>query len=358
MDVLLFGKNHGQHGPTRVTRGIGSALQKMGHSVRLITYGDRSDSPHPDIEIDSHPLPEQSILSWWNLYKNVKNEVCSSEYDVFHALERYPFRSDVRTVQWTSDSYIVWRRSPESSLHARSLAGDIILNWMSRRGAKMAKSIIASSPETEDQMRSLWHLPPEKIVPLGIESAFRSPPSPVKNKVEILFVGRFEQRKGYDRILPHLNPDNPEYNINIVGGVKSETYAESLLGQKWENHYLGYLNDRELERKYQSTDIVIIPSYLENFSMVALEAIAKGCIVIITRDCGFAQFKWANPDNGIYVADSGSEIVEWINKILKNRNDIQNKKASAFKLSERLTWDNVAKEYTKVYESLTSGDES
>lgn len=356
MDLLLFGKNHGQHGPTRVTRGLGNALHNIGHSVRLITYGDRSDSPHPDIEIDSHPLPDQSVLSWWNLYKNVKEVVDSNEYDVFHALERYPFRSDVRTVQWTSDSYIVWRRSPESSLNTRSLAGDLILNWMSRRGAKMAKSTIASSPETENQMRSLWLLPPKKIVPLGIDSAYRSPPSPVKDKVEILFVGRFEQRKGYDRILPHLNPDKIKCNISIVGGVKNESYAESLLDQKWKNRYLGYLSDRELESKYQSTDIVIIPSYLENFSMVALEAIAKGCIVIITRDCGFSQFKWANTDNGIYVVDSGKEIVEWINKILENKDDIQHKKESAFRLSERLTWDSVAKEYTNVYKSLTSGD--
>lgn len=351
MDVVLFGKNHGNHGPTRVTRGLAKGLSTLDHDVKMITYGDRSDPPNSDIKIESFQLPGQSVTSWRRLYSNVRDLVDSSEYDVFHALERYPHRSDIRTVQWTADSYIVWRRAKRQSLNVRSIAGEAILNWMSRSGATKADSVIASSPETKRQMVSLWFLSPDEIIPPGIDPTYRSKSIASESKPRVLFVGRFEERKGYDRILPYLNPSDEKFDVRIIGGIADEGYAQRSLAGGWKSCYLGYVDNSELEEEYESADIVVIPSYLENFSMVALEAISKGCIVIISQDCGFAQFEWANPAHGIYVVDSGQEAANKLRSVVQDVT-IEEKKNAAFQLSSRFTWESISERYISKYEDV------
>ena len=133
MEVTLFGKHKGSHGPTRVTRGLASGLAAAGHRVKVLSYGDRADSPAPGVDLELLGEMPASVRGWWRLYRTVRRRLEGQDGDVFHAVERYPFAADVRTVQWTSDMSVMWRRTGTRP-PVRAFAGELLINWMSRRG--------------------------------------------------------------------------------------------------------------------------------------------------------------------------------------------------------------------------------
>ena len=349
MEIILFGKYHGKHGPSRVTHGLSRALGSLGYSPTVLTYGDQNEPPHSRVTIECLGSMPDSVFEWKQIYKSAQKYVSKANPEIFHALERYPFESDIRTVQWTSDMFVMWRRTGQRPPIV-SFAGECIMNWYSRKGAKSSTVTIAQSPETVSQMHSLWRLSPDHVIPLGIEKEFRTAPSKINDPIKVLLVGRIEHRKGHRRLLRHLDPKTNEYELTIVGSISDEDYAQQAL-EGWREHHVGYLSDKKLEREYEDADVVVVPSYLETFSMVGLEALAKGCALVITDDCGLAQFSWATPENGVFVADGGQHAAELLRDVA-GANSLPAYQSAAYQLTEKLTWSRIIQDYIDKYEDI------
>ena len=352
MEVTLFGKHKGSHGPTRVTRGLASGLAAAGHRVKVLGYGDRTDSPAQGVDLELLGEMPASVRGWWQLYRTVRRRLEGQDEDVFHAVERYPFAADVRTVQWTSDMSVMWRRT-STRPPLKAFAGEVLINWMSRRGVKNAGVVVAQSPETVRQMKRLWRTDADRTVPLGIEAEFLTEPTAVDEPPRVLLVGRLDRRKGQQRLLDHLSPNDERFELRLAGGIKDDEYADEVL-EEWSDHYLGYLSEGDLEEEYESADIAVVPSHLENFSMVGLEAMAKRCALVITEDCGLAQFSWADEDAGVFVATDGLDAASLLER-LSSSDSLDSYKQLAYDRAEQLTWKRIADRYVDVYGTATGG---
>lgn len=350
MQVVLFGKHAGTDGPSRVTRGMASGLAEKGLDVTVLGYGQHTDVPHSSVQLELFSDIPDSVGEWRALYQAVQKRVTEVNPDIFHALERYPYESDLRTVQWTSDMVVMWKKTGDRP-GTRALIGEAILNWYSRQGVRKATMTVAQSPETVSQMQRLWKSTPDTIIPLGIAGSSLTRPVEVSQPSKILVVGRISQRKGQRQFLDHLDPSSAQYDLQIIGGKADEEYAAEAL-DGWKEQYRGYVAEKELRAAYEQGDIVVVPSHLENFSVVALEAIANGCAVVITDDCGFAQFDWADESNGIFVASGRAEAAIMTEQIAKsNPDELLRYKRSAFELAQRLTWDHIVERYIGLYNS-------
>jgi glycosyltransferase involved in cell wall biosynthesis len=110
-----------------------------------------------------------------------------------------------------------------------------------------------------------------------------------KEKCRILFVGRFEERKGIDvllEILPDILSLHPEVEFELTGGNDISSF--------WANFQKKYalepgfnrisapgcVSTVELSSSYQSCDICVAPSRYESFGLIYLEAMmwGKPCI--------------------------------------------------------------------------------
>ncbi|MHB8972923.1 MAG: glycosyltransferase [Pirellulaceae bacterium] len=110
----------------------------------------------------------------------------------------------------------------------------------------------------------------------------------------ITFIGRLESRKGIDVFLdiaPEVLNRYPHAYINIVGndkicntaGVSFRSLFETA-NPTLKSHprlvFHGEVNDEQLLRFYQSSDIIVAPSRFESFGLVHLEAMMFGTPVI------------------------------------------------------------------------------
>ena len=345
MRVVLTGTfNQQDTGPSRVAGGLAEGLANRGVDVVLLAHGDRTDHPNENVSVRHLGPTPSSVPGFFRLYWRIHKFLSEESFDVFHPLEEYPGESAVRTVQWTVDDYERLRRCPDDFRGYGFLAGEAVLNLANLVGCLRTRTVVASSPETERQMEEYWRHGPDAVIPLGIEETDLSPPEP-HDDVRVLVPGRITPKKGQKRILDGLDPRSSAYVVDLVGGVADESYYESL--SRWHDRHHGFVAREALNRLYDGADIVVVPSVHENFSMTALEGIAHGCVVVVTEQCGFAQFEWATPENGIYVVADGTEAAEVVERL--SQREIEDQRRSAHRLARTMVWGEIAGAYLELY---------
>lgn len=134
----------------------------------------------------------------------------------------------------------------------------------------------------------------------------------MSQEVTLLFVGRFEYRKGIDlllQILPALMNEYEHFHATLVGqtdiGQKNQDgdwsqFQSRYQGESWWPRIscLGEVGDEELMAAYAQADIFIAPSRYESFGLIYLEAMRQAlpCIgfnvggvpeVVIDGETGF-----------------------------------------------------------------------
>lgn len=109
--------------------------------------------------------------------------------------------------------------------------------------------------------------------------------------VRLLFVGTIGKRKGFFDLVKALeNIDRNKYELHVCGEVVDEESKNEF--EKCKKNlarnlvFHGFVSGEERDCIYQSSDILILPSYGEGLPMVILEAFSAGCAVISSERSG------------------------------------------------------------------------
>jgi glycogen(starch) synthase len=111
----------------------------------------------------------------------------------------------------------------------------------------------------------------------------------------LVLVGRLEHEKGAaDAIdaLALLGATRPTAHLVLVGdGARADDLSEraAARGVGERVHQVGRLPDREVAAVVGASDVALVPSRYEPFGLVALEAMAAGTPVVVTRTGGLPE---------------------------------------------------------------------
>jgi glycosyltransferase involved in cell wall biosynthesis/GT2 family glycosyltransferase len=147
----------------------------------------------------------------------------------------------------------------------------------------------------------------------------------------VLFVGRFEKRKGIDIALSAFAAAaETDENLRgiFVGGAELDGIIDAALQARlWALIDTGRLQLRglvardELDALYRSADIALLPSRYESFGLVAAEALAAGCAVLGLNVGGIAEVV-SSGVNGVLVDNDESAGGALAKAILNLRADM------------------------------------
>jgi glycosyltransferase involved in cell wall biosynthesis len=130
---------------------------------------------------------------------------------------------------------------------------------------------------------------------------FDSPPEaksgPVKN---VLFVGRLAAEKRIDRLLDAA-AKRPDLVFSFAGhGPLSDTVASAEQTRDNVRH-LGWVERERIPGLLAEHDVLVLPSDVESFGTVALEAIACARPALVSTHCGIGE--WPQLDEVLYRFD-------------------------------------------------------
>jgi glycosyltransferase involved in cell wall biosynthesis len=165
------------------------------------------------------------------------------------------------------------------------------------------------------------------IIPHGINLPVVTPEDVVANKpTTILYVGRFEYRKGTDILLkaiPYVLEINPSVYFQLIGhdpGGEYEKKFKELATTEFSDHVIfsGNLDSGLINQAYQACDIFVAPSRYESFGLIYIEAMSFGKPVIGSKVGGVSEII-ENCINGIYAEiDNAHDLSEKILYLTSN----------------------------------------
>ena len=168
---------------------------------------------------------------------------------------------------------------------------------------------------------------------------------------KFIFVGGLIERKYPAQILYALNDCYPEkdFNIKYVGaGQQEDTIKKisSLYNLSSQVELLGKINRDEIVNMYDNADCMIMISKGEAYGLVYLEAMARGCITIASRDEGMDGVIIHGKNGFLCKAGDSVELAQLIKEInLLSQDEKIAISNNAIATAKRLTDKTVAKSY-------------
>jgi glycosyltransferase involved in cell wall biosynthesis len=178
---------------------------------------------------------------------------------------------------------------------ARTLAAEKELSWgpgyvaQLEAEAALADHVFAASTFTKKSLLAAG-VPENKIsvVPYGADSRLcrLSARLETREKQRILFVGQMGQRKGLSYLLEACaQMDMTNRELRLCGRGFDLPDAISKNPPAW-LCVRRNLSEQDLAEEYRNADVFVLPSIIEGFGLVILEALSFGLPVVATRNTG------------------------------------------------------------------------
>jgi glycogen(starch) synthase len=252
------------------------------------------------------------------------------------------------------------RRHPQSRIHAAE-----------RHMARQADALITCSEFMRGHVGRVFDVPEEHItvIPNGIDARelMSGPPEQLRalrnrfaepDELLVLLVGRLAYEKGFHLALEAMAPlAGLRFVLAGAGGAEVELRAQARrLGLDARGSFLGWVGDDALHSLYRVADVCIVPSIYEPFGLVALEAMACGCLCVVADTGGLREVVPGGERVGLrFPAAVPSALREILERLLANEIPREQMISAARVHVMHFDWIEVTRQTLDVYANLCAG---
>ena len=167
-------------------------------------------------------------------------------------------------------------------------------------------------------------------------------------RLRLLFVGQLLYRKGLHHLLAALEHIDPDL-VELTMVCRDVFDLEGLLPLPSNVRLRRAVSDAELLELFRDHDVFVMPSLLEGFGLVYLEALSCGLPIICTENTGGPEIL-ANGGGGVVVpAGDPSALAREIMRLAESEQWLQQLRVEANAVAPKFTWGNYR---SRLIESL------
>lgn len=207
-----------------------------------------------------------------------------------------------------------------------------------------------------------------RVIPNGVDVSIFRPLSNGKrpNANQILYVGFMRRVKGIDILLQamsHVIRKNPEFKLVLVGGGvyrHSQAQEQDLhdmakeLGVENNIEFVGIKTPSEVAAYMRESALLVLPSRLETFGVVLIEALACGIPVVATR-CGGTEDIVNDRVGRLVPTENATELADAIVEVATRRNDFNSADLRNYVLTN-FAWEQIARQTMDLYSEAISAN--
>lgn len=223
---------------------------------------------------------------------------------------------------------------------------------------RCAGAVITPSKHTMKMIKKRFHPDPGKLFTIhnGIKTPERKPINDTKRKGNfILYLGRLSPAKNVAGLINAYRKiaDQIPQKLIIAGGGDIESLKKGDPGGPGTVEFMGYISDEEVDRLLSTAALFVFPSFYEGFGFPPLEAMARGCPVVVSNVaclpeiCGEAAL-YVNPQSVDSIADA-------MFKVISDESLRKNLIQYGYERANQFTWEKSAKKHLKVFDFVQTG---
>ena len=367
---------HSESGIARWTAMVADGLVARGHHVHVLTWatgehetvGFRNgmwihallpDNENAAVNAEAHAIPE-NLAAWgmrvWREVQYLKSFGLEIASFPIWDLEGLPLLDDpdIQTIVSLHTTYAMalpfkpeWNERP---LYRHHFVDKVIA--AEKAVFARAPLLLANSQAIIDAIEARYDVAiaaRAPIVPHGtpdplltrIDAALaRDAALLAGDRLRVLYVGRFEPRKGFDIAIDVARGvmNDPDIEMRFIGDVLDDHHRDAIrlagAGDVLACErvaFLGTVTREALDDAYVAADLVLMPSRFESFGLVAIEAMAAGRPVLALQSGGLAEV--ATTANGCRswpdAPDVGASIAAEIRALNADRRALHQRGAAA-----------------------------
>ncbi|MFH1485999.1 MAG: glycosyltransferase family 4 protein [Chloroflexota bacterium] len=290
-------------GVTEHVTQLDKQLTRMGHDVRIIAPSsvpaDRLGRRNLMVVGRPFPVPASGSVARISLSLRlaapVKAILNAENFDIVHLHEPLVPLLPITVLRFSHSVNVGTFHAYHGSSRAYSYGRRLLKRWFRKLHGKIA----VSRPAVE--FVSKYFPGYYNVIPNGIDvKRFSASKPPLEQccdgKLNILFVGRIEKRKGLDYLLKAyalVKREFPNARLIVVGpdsGLR-EGYERFVRERGLDDVvFAGYVGDEDLPRYYETAHVFCSPATGgESFGIVLLEAMASGKAIVASNIEGYAS---------------------------------------------------------------------
>jgi glycogen(starch) synthase len=250
-------------------------------------------------------------------------------------------------------------KHPQSHIHG-------VEKWMANR----AERVVTCSAYMREHVADIYGLDEERVavIPNGIDPTDLVPVDDLEalrarfaapDERLVLLVGRLVYEKGFHLALDAFAAAVERFgDVRLVvagtGTAEAELKKQAReLGLTRHATFLGWVGDDMLHSLYRIADVCIVPSIYEPFGLVALEAMASGCLTIVADTGGLREVVPGDGSVGLRFRSRDSDSLgAMLEKMLSDDEARERVVAAAREHVLQFDWAEVATKTRGLYEEL------
>jgi glycosyltransferase involved in cell wall biosynthesis len=377
-----------QGGPPVVCAGLTSALAARGHEVTIATLaepGETAVAVGPGVKLrafgtgSNKRYAASPVLDQW-----LEQNVAAFDIVHIHSIWLFPTFAAARACWRARKPYVVVLHGmlERFSVHHRSRLVKTAYWYFRERRVESRAAALHCLNHSEIRKAVPWIRDlPKFVMPNGIHAAdvaalparggFRAAHPEWASRPLVLFLSRLHPKKGLDRLLPAwkrlAEAGGPLAEARLlVAGAGEAAYVASLkqmvadLGLGEQVAFLGQLTGRAKWQALVDSDVFVLPSHQEGFSMAITEALAAGCVPVVTEECNFDELAPPAPQGARGVIIRDGDMGAFVRAVadLLQEGDRRRAMADAGRalVASRYTWQKIAGDLEAIYRRILAGE--
>ena len=146
----------------------------------------------------------------------------------------------------------------------------------------------------------------------------------------ILFAGRLAPEKRVDTVIDAAR-EMPDTQFAIAGDGPQKSDVLKAASELPNLEYLGWVSRDELIEQMDLSDVLVLPSYVESFGTVALEAMARQRLALVSANCGILD--WPGLSEHLYRIDENETVAEALRRIKAQSFEVREDNAVAGRIA-------------------------
>jgi phosphatidylinositol alpha-mannosyltransferase len=341
-------------------------LTAFGHQVRVIAPASRPVTLFGNrfIHIGTpRPMPASGSVARITISVRLANKIkavlAREQFDIIHLHEPFMIMLCSAILRFSKTTNI-------GTFHAAEGKPGYNLGWpvsrwiLKRRSRKLHGHIAVSN--TARNYHSHYVKAEYTVIPNGIDLGHFNPSVPpmqlyTDGKVNIVFVGRLEARKGVSYLIDafkRVHKECPEARLLIVGpGTRLRPkYEKMVRNAHLENDivFTGGVSYPDLPRYYQTADICCAPATgHESFGIVLLEAMALGKPVVASNIPGYAGVLTHEQEGLLVKPRSAHDLADGLCRLVKDKSLRVKMGRQGLTTVQDYSWEKVARRIESYY---------
>ena len=388
MRVLTFSWEYPpviEGGLARHVRKLSEQLVALGVEMHVVTRGGGALAPceerHGVIvhRVTEPPFPRDDIRAFVRWVSAMNRDLGAlgaqladgDEFDLVHSHDWLVAEAASRVAGRAGRPWLVTIHATEYGRHQGWVQTypQSHIHGAEREMARRADHVITCSRYMRSHVATVFDVSPRKITAMqnGIDVADLEPVADDLDALRatyaepdeqlVLLVGRLVYEKGFHLALDALAPvirrrGNVRFVVAGTGTAEAELRRQARrLGLARKGAFLGWVGDDMLHSLYRISDLCLVPSIYEPFGIVALEAMASGCLCVVADTGGLREVVPGDGTVGLrFPSRDTAALREIVERVLSDDQLRAQMVAEAREHVLRFDWAQVARETMNVYE--------